>query len=271
MGCVGCHQMGQRSIRTLPPKALARSHPPRRRGSGESRPVKPADRCPRRRRSSSTDFRSSTSPIGRTASPPVSFRPRRPSGRTGPSATSSQPSGTGPIRRRTCTTFPARIDGTPLSTDTGSCTALRSSAPTRSRSWTRSQTPPLSTTHRHATKIRRPPRAIPSSRPHRTGTTKRSGTARRTSTTRCSTTRAGCGSRPGSAGRTTPISAGRGRNIPRLGSTRRSALRVSWPCSIRRRGSTRSSIPASPPTISSSGTTRTTRSGRAAIGRWSAG
>src|SRR5207248_1644956 len=65
------------------------------------------------------------SPTGPIGSPPVPSRPRRRAPRAS-SATWSSPNGTGPIRRRTCTTRSRPIAATPRSTPTARSTARSS-------------------------------------------------------------------------------------------------------------------------------------------------
>ena len=77
-----------------------RATPP---GSAECNRVRPARRCCRQSMGSAIRERSRCSPTGPIASRPAKCRRRR-AGRRGSSATSSSPSGIGPIRRRICTT-----------------------------------------------------------------------------------------------------------------------------------------------------------------------
>ena len=83
--------------------------------------------------------------------------------------------------------------------------------------------------------------------------------------------RARVAGRDGARRRTTPRSAAKARRIRRRSSSRSIARSGTSPCSNRRRRSTRSWTRASARTTSSSATTRTTRSGRAAAARCSDG
>ena len=109
----------------------------------------------------------------------------------------------------------------------------------------------------------------PSSRPWRRpiGATRCCGTPRPTSTTPCSTTRAACGSPPTCAAWTIRPGARRVRSIRPRRCSRSSARRARWRCSIRRRRSIRSSTPASARITRSSATTPTTRCGSRAPAR----
>ena len=120
---------------------------------------------------------------------------RRRSGRRASSATSSSRSGTGPIRRPTCTTSSRPTAATRGSTPTGpvyGALELSADYTAGARSQDQHRQPRAADRPRSRTR-RRPTRRCPSRR--RTGATRRSGPARTTSTTRCSTTRAACGSR----------------------------------------------------------------------------
>ena len=119
-----------------------------------------------------------------------------------------------------------------------------------------------------AIRARGPPRVptCPSRRP--TGGTSRSGRAETTCTTRCWTSGAGSGSRPRCARPRTRPSAARAPTIRRRGSSRRPAPDATSRCTIPGPGSSPTSAPASARTTSCSRRTRTTRSGRAAEGRW---
>ena len=105
----------------------------------------------------------------------------------------------------------------------------------------------------------------------RTGAASASGKRASTTTTRCSGATAGCGWRRRCAAPRTRRSARRARIIRRPRRSRWTAPSATSPCSIRRRKSTRSWIPASRRITRSSATTRTTRCGRAAAVRSWAG
>jgi hypothetical protein len=87
IGCIGCHQLGQGSTRTIP-KNSASSRRTRRPGSAASSRASRASRWSTSWPAFSGERRSSTTPIGPSASPRASCRRRARNGRRVSSATS---------------------------------------------------------------------------------------------------------------------------------------------------------------------------------------
>ena len=276
-GCIGCHQLGQQSTRTIP----------RSLGTFASS----ADAW--RRRVQAGTVRSADA---RTVDEPRRPRVRqlwrldRPD-RQGRAAVCQAGTSTG--RRAQYRRHAARLDerqavparpdcqrppASQRSTPTDRSSDRPSTAPTRCRSSIPSRTSRPRSRHRCAM----PSMPLNLGPGHaaaldslaavgRTGATSASGRRASTITTRCSGATAGCGWPPRCAARTIRPSASRDRITRRPGRSRWSAPSATSPCSIRRRRNTRSSRPASRRITCSSATTRTRRSGRAAEVRSSAG
>ncbi len=241
IGCIGCHQLGQESTRTIP-AAVRRVRV--RRGCLDAphpvRPVRRADDQPARRQLRRRAVQISSA-IGPTASPRASCRRASRRGRRASSAMSSSLRGSGATdkrylhdlissdRRNPTVNAYGPLYGSPeYSTDNmpildpktnkvtffkmpvaGSRTCRNRSAPAM---------PPA------ASRWRRPP----------IGATRSSGTPGPTTTTPCSTRRAGFGSQRPCAAWTTRPSARRAPTIPRPRSSRSTSRRARWRCSIPR-------------------------------------
>ena len=268
-GCLACHQMGNKATREIPPalgqvrvlrRSMGAAHPVRPGGGGMSNSLNQLGRSARSR----------CSPTGPTASPPARCRHRAAASaghraqRRHHAVGLGRPKGVSPRRGLDRPAQPTVNANGPL------YGALELSA-----DYLPVLDPVRHTASRVPLTVRDPEHAADESSDAAAvavlGRRSRSGRARTTCTTRCSTSAAACGSPPPCVRRTTRRSARRARSIRRRSSSRSRAPAVTSPCTIRRRRSSRTSARASARTISCSPRMRTTRCGRAAAARWSAG